>query len=312
MLTTIATILPVFLIILVGYGAARSGVLPTDSAQVLNRFVIWIPLPCLMFHIVATTDWVRQWDTGFVIASVGASMAVFGLGMCVGRWRGLSLADMAVDGLNASYANTAYIGLPLLTLVLGPASRPYVVVAASLTLMLLFASAVILIEMARHKANGFAYASGQAVKGTIRNPVVVAPLLGLLWWLSGIKLPVPLDNMLDMVGGSASPTALLAIGLFLAQRPLLGAITNPFVVSLSAIKLVVHPALTAVIALYMLHLPRPVAAAAIMVAAMPTGTGPFMVTGFYARDGAVTSGTILLSTIVSILTIAAILTLLVG
>jgi len=37
-----------------------------------------------------------------------------------------------------------------------------------------------------------------------------------------------------------------------------------------------------------------------------------MVTGFYARDGAVTSGTILLSTMVSIISIAAILTLLSG
>jgi hypothetical protein len=200
----------------------------------------------------------------------------------------------------------------LLTLVLGPASRPYVVIAASLTLMLLFASAVILIEMARHQANGLLHAIGQAAKGTIRNPVVVSPLLGLLWWLTGWRLPLSLDNMLAMVGNSASPTALVAIGLFLAQRPLLAAVTNPFVIALSAIKLLVHPALTALIAIYMLRLPHSVALVAIMVAAMPTGTGPFMVTGFYARDGAVTSGTILLSTMVSIISIAAILTLLSG
>ena len=118
MLTTIATILPVFLIILAGYALARTKILPPESAQILNSFVIWIPLPCLMFHLVATTDWARQWDNGFVIASLGGSLAIFLIGMVVGRWRGLSVTDMAVDGLNASYANAAYIGLPLLTLAL--------------------------------------------------------------------------------------------------------------------------------------------------------------------------------------------------
>ena len=312
MLTTIATILPVFLIILAGYALARTKILPPESAQILNSFVIWIPLPCLMFHLVATTDWARQWDNGFVIASLGGSLAIFLIGMVVGRWRGLSVTDMAVDGLNASYANAAYIGLPLLTLALGPASQPYIMVAFSLTLMLLFALAVILIEMARYRHLGLTHAVGQAIKGMLRNPVIITPVLGLLWWMTGVPLPAPLDRTMAMVGGSASPTALVAIGMFLAQRPLRGALTNPFVITLSAIKLLLHPLLTAVIALYLLHLPRPVAIVAIMIAAMPTGTGPFMVSGFYARDGTVTSGTILLSTLFSVLSIAVILTIFAG
>ena len=43
---------------------------------------------------------------------------------------------------------------------------------------------------------------------------------------------------------------------------------------------------------------------AVAIAALPTGTGPFMVAGFYARDGKVTSGTILVTTIVSAVTLS--------
>ena len=79
---------------------------------------------------------------------------------------------------------------------------------------------------------------------------------------------------------------------------------------LTFIKLAIHPVLTAVIAFYLLGLPHDIAVMAVVIAALPTGTGPFMVAEFYARDGKVTSGTILLSTSLSVLTITAVLALL--
>src|SRR3546814_7980446 len=121
----------------------------------------------------------------------------------------------------------------------------------------------------------------------------MSPLAGLGWWLTGIPLPQPAHTFVSLLGGAASPAALVAIGLFLAAHPLRQAATNFFVLALTAAKLVAHPALTALLAIYVLPLPREIAAMAIVMAALPTGTGPFMVAEFYARDGRVTSGTIL-------------------
>src|SRR3546814_6733222 len=103
------------------------------------------------------------------------------------------------------------------------------------------------------------------------------------------------------------PAALPILGLFLAAHPLRQAATNVCVLALTAAKLVAHPALTALLAIYVLPLPREIAAMAIVMAALPTGTGPFMVAEFYARDGRVTSGTILMSTALSVVTITAVL-----
>jgi predicted permease len=307
MLATIVTILPVFLIIAAGYGAARLGVLGADAARTLNRFVVWLALPCMMFDVVATTDWKDVWDPAFVEVSIVSSMLVFCIGLLAGRLRGLRLADMAVDGLNASYANTAYIGFPLLLLVLGPECRPYVAIAATLTLMILFASGVVLIEVGRHHGHGLGRALVHALVGILKNPVLVSPLLGLFWWLGGMPLPGPAERFVSMLGGAASPIALAAIGLFLAERPILEAATNRFSLLLSLIKLLVHPAITAFLAWNVFLLPPRVAVIAIAIAALPTGTGPFMVAEFYAREGKVTAGTILISTIASVVTLAAIL-----
>lgn len=310
MFDTFFSVLPVFSMILAGYGAARTGILPAVANRELNRFVVWIALPALMFHIVASTDWRTLWDGDFVIASLAGSLVVFVIGMLLGKLRGLPLADRAVDGLNASYSNAAYIGLPLFLLVLGPQSMPYVIVAATLTLMMLFASAVLMIELGRHHDLGIVHAFTRALAGVLRNPVIAGPALGFLWWLTGWTLPRPVDEFTRLLGTAASPTALVAIGLFLAERPMKEALSDRFVLGLTATKLIVHPAITALIVWPVLGMSGRTAVIAVALAALPTGTGPFMVAGFYARDGKVTSGTILLSTILSVLSVTAILSLL--
>src|SRR3546814_11444401 len=100
----------------------------------------------------------------------------------------------------------------------------------------------------------------------------MSPLAGLGWWLTGIPLPQPAQTFVSLLGGAASPAALVAIGLFLAAHPLRQAATNSFVLALTAAKLAVHPALTALLAIYVLPLPREIAAMAIVMAALPTGT----------------------------------------
>lgn len=307
MLSTALIILPVFLIVLAGYCSGKAGLLGAAASRELNRFVVWLALPCLMFDVVATTDWHAIWHPGFVIASLGGSLAVFICGLIVGKARGLNLADMSVDGLNACYSNSAYIGLPLMFLLFGAQSRPFVIIAATLTLITLFALSVILIELAQHSGHKGHVVAGKVAKSVLRNPIVMSPLAGLGWWLTGIALPQPVDSFVSLLGGAASPAALVAIGLFLAASPLREAATNPFVLTLTAIKLVVHPALTALLVFHVLDLPHDMAVMAIVIAALPTGTGPFMVAEFYARDGKVTSGTILLSTSLSVLTITVLL-----
>lgn len=307
MLSTALIILPVFLIVLAGYCSGKAGLLGAAASRELNRFVVWLALPCLMFDVVATADWHAIWHPGFVIASLGGSLAVFICGLIVGKARGLNLADMSVDGLNACYSNSAYIGLPLMFLLFGAQSRPFVIIAATLTLITLFALSVILIELAQHSGHKGHVVAAKVAKSVLRNPIVMSPLAGLGWWLTGIALPQPVDSFVSLLGGAASPAALVAIGLFLAASPLREAATNPFVLTLTAIKLVVHPALTALLVFHVLDLPHDMAVMAIVIAALPTGTGPFMVAEFYARDGKVTSGTILLSTSLSVLTITVLL-----
>lgn len=310
MLSILFTIAPVFLMIVAGYAARKLDIMQEGSGVILTRFVTWIALPALMFHIITTTDWRSLWNGNFVLVSLLGGAIAFALGMAIGRLRGLPIADIAVDGLNASYSNAAYVGLPLFMLALGPLSAPYVIISATLMLLMLFAAAVVAIELGHHRDQGVAHALGKAVTGVLRNPVLVVSLAGAGWWLTGWKLPVVAEQFTHFLGASASPTALVAIGLFLAEHTLADALGNRFVLMLTMVKLVAHPFIAAFIAYSLLGMSGLPATMAVAIAALPTGTGPFMVAGFYARDGKVTSGTILVTTLLSILTLSIILTIL--
>ncbi|TXM93471.1 AEC family transporter, partial [Methylobacterium sp. WL103] len=69
------------------------------------------------------------------------------------------------------------------------------------------------------------------------------------------------------------------------------------------LKLVVHPLLAYGLA-RAFGLPPLLLHTAVLMAALPTGTGPFMLAEFYRREAAVTLNVVLVSTVVSILTVS--------
>lgn len=58
-------IFPVFGLVLAGYSCRRLGVLGPASATELNRFVVWLALPALLFQIMAKADWSTLYQPGF-------------------------------------------------------------------------------------------------------------------------------------------------------------------------------------------------------------------------------------------------------
>ena len=70
------------------------------------------------------------------------------------------------------------------------------------------------------------------------------------------------------------------------------------------IKLIAHPLLTWFLVFRVFHLPPLWANSALLLSALPTGTGPFMLAEYYRREASVVSSTILISTLGSLVTLS--------
>ena len=92
---------------------------------------------------------------------------------------------------------------------------------------------------------------------------------------------------------------------------MLGETTERFqpglVTRLVVLKLFVQPAVVWVLAFHVFTLPPLWAETAVLMAAMPTGAGAFILARLYGREAASTSGTILVSTVLSFATLSVLL-----
>ncbi|MCC2614272.1 AEC family transporter [Rhizobium petrolearium] len=138
----------------------------------------------------------------------------------------------------------------------------------------------------------------------IRNPILVASLSATAFPILGIELPAPAETFLKLLGGAAAPCALVALGLFLASKRQTTREGYGTAIFLSGCKLILHPLLAWLLARFVFHLPSFTTEAAVLLAALPAGTGSFMLAEFYRRDAQVSSRTIILSTLASIGTLS--------
>lgn len=308
----LSTVLPIFALILAGFGFARLRGLGQEAVGLLNGFVVWLALPALLFDFVAEANWKALDQPAFVVVFSGGIAVTFMLSLLLspgaaGQRR--SLARRALDALSSSYSNTAYIGIPLLHGLLGPLGLAAAVIASLLTVCALFALTILLVEIDLDREGFSARALGRILWSVLKNPLVASPIAGAAWALTGVPLPGIVSGFTKLLGSAATPVALVTIGLFLAQRQLKA--ERGELALVLVLKLAVQPILTAGLAL--LLLPRgPWTVAAILLAALPIGTGPFMAAELYRQEVALASRAILLSTILSVATISGLALLLAG
>jgi malonate transporter len=293
-------VLPVFALILIGYVCGRTGKLGESASVELNRFVVWLALPAQLFNFAANSGWQTLWKPGFIFAFFLSCWCAFILVLGISWWHKRDLSAASFNGLSASYSNTGYMGIPLCVLALGQDGLAPAIIS-TFVVIVMFALATVLIEIstASHKKSHQIIWS--VTKSLCGNPLLIAPTAGLIWALIGQPIYDPLAKVINFLAASAIPCALVSIGLFLLQK---SKATAKQTWGISAVKLIVQPAIAWFIAGPILNLPALWLNAIVILSALPTGTGPFMLAQYYKADGSVISRVVLITTVGSLLTLS--------
>lgn len=301
-------VLPVFGIILAGYLAGIYGLLGRSSSEALNPFVFYVALPVLLFHSLASTDAGTSLNGPFLLAYGAGQAITLVLAIVFARVvYKTRLADQSIFGMTALFGNTGYLGLPLAILAFGAAGAIPAIVATAFQAAVFIGIVATLVEIdlgnRSQGSTGPAVILRHALTAVGRNPLFVAPALGIAWSLLGLPLPAPVDTFCRILGAAAGPAALFAIGLFLVGKPF-GRSANE-VAALSAFKLFVHPLVTAVLVFMVVDVDLLWAKVAVMMAALPAGANCFVLATHYGIAVERTSAAILATTVASVVTLAA-------
>jgi len=281
MLDVLALMAPFFGLVALGWIAARRGLLPVDGIGGLMTFVLYFALSALLLRLSAQGRLQAGASATLLLVYATASLVVMGLGLWWARRAGLSRRNGALAALVTAFPNTGFLGLPLLTSLLGPdAAGP---VAATLLIDVLVSCSLAMAWAHSHPhpavdARGAAAreepddlpandpgplaALLSSLKGALRNPLLLAMAIGLAVSALGLSLVKPVDDILRLLGQASTPAALVTLGAIVARsqmRPGLaaGAVSvvgassarggahavAPSLWWLVALKLLVHPAL---------------------------------------------------------------------
>jgi predicted permease len=271
-----------------------------NASVELNRFVVWLALPAQLFNFAANSGWQTLWQPGFITAFFLSCLIVFLLVLLVSWVCHRDLAAASFDSLSASYSNTGYMGIPLCALALGQDGLAPAIISTFIVFVM-FALATVLIEIGilSHKKPHEIGLS--VIKSLCTNPLLIAPVAGLLWASSDLTLYDPIAQVIAFLAAASTPCALVAIGLFLMQKST-AAPARAWGISLA--KLILQPLIAWVIAGPILELPALWVSAIVILSALPTGTGPFMLAQYYKADGSVISRVVLITTVSSLLTLS--------
>ena len=295
--------LPIFALILTGFICGYFDVFDKTATDNLNRSADYLALPSLMFVAMSkiTPDQVRQF--GFVAAFCGGFSVTFAVAYAISRARGRRVANASIEGLDAGYSNVGFMGIPMCLLVFGPESAPASIIATLFTACVLFLFAVVIVEIDLQKGGSFWSTGAKVARSLLTSPLLIAPVAGLCIGLSGLKVPAPFESFSTLLGGAASPAALVCIGLFLAQERVVShdAVSIGILV---ALKLILQPAITALLAFHVFTMPPLWSHSAVILSALPIGSGPFTIAKLYRLEAGVTSGSILASHVFAVLTVS--------
>ena len=296
---------PVFALILTGWLCARFKLLHAASMEGLNKFVIYLALPAQLFDAMSHVKLTDLAQPGFYWAFSIGMLATAGLHAVLTRKSVLPKTDTIIQSMTASYSNAGFMGIPLCLIVFGKAGLSPAIITTLFTVSFLFALTILWIELSRLEQGRLGNVMRKVCWALIKNPLLVAPLLGIAWSACGLTMPSAIERYINLLGEAATPCALVAIGLFLAANPMRG--LDRDVLRIVSLKIAVQPFITAILVLYVFEMPRMWAQIAILSAALPVGTGPFMIAQIYQRDASASARAILISTMSSVVTISILL-----
>ncbi|MDR7094069.1 AEC family transporter [Hydrogenophaga laconesensis] len=312
MLDILAITGPIYLCIALGFAAVRWRVFSPGDMRVMGRFVIQFALPALLFNALASRPIADLLQPAYLLA--------FGVGsvlwLCISLWsvrrlQRRDLTESAYTTMGMTCGNSTFIGYPVVLLAIGPLA------GVALAMNLLVENLIklpLLMTLADVGASDRARASwrhalGETFHRLVRNPMIVAIVLGFVVSLLGWQMPSVIARTVNLFGAASGGLALFIIGGTLVGLQVRG--LRRQVAQIAIGKLLLHPAAVwaAVMLLPLIGLPAltgELRAAVVLSAAMPMlGIYPLLAQR-HGHEG-FTAAALLAATVASFFTLSAIL-----
>ena len=284
-----------FIIIVIGALLYRFGIITKDGNKQLSNVILQLVCPVLIFMAYQTEyngDLVSGLLNALVLAAIGHIIMIALAYVCV---RDKAGRETAIERFSMIYSNCAFMGIPLIQGVYGSEGVLYVTAYITIFNLLVWTHGVMIMK------------NDMSLKGlvkAIKSPSVIAILLGLICYVTNIRLPEIPATALRHISNVNTPLAMIVAGATIAQTDVLKALRKPRVLYCCFLKLLLVPMV--LIPIYRIFgFSETVFVTIAIATGCPTATTGTLFAVSYDKNAAYSSEIFALTTILSAVTLPA-------
>ncbi len=338
--TVVGAIIPIVLTILLGFLAGWRHDENPSTAKPINTMVLRYALPLALFAATVANPRDKLLSQGplaliLLVGLLVPAVLAFGVRYLVSR----DMTASVLQALGFGFPAIPFVGIPILTPLIGPAATIVVAVGGCIINLLLVPPAFVLLSLGKGKGGGGKNAKkdqssdakpaaqnsddskqgkstkegddskkgdaqpkgiGAIILNSLKQPVVWAPVCGLILILLNVPIPKPVQTAVTFLGSTSGAVSLFASGIILqAQKP---TISWPIAISTLARNLVI-PGATLLI-LRLLHVDHQLTKTAVLALAMPAAAMQITLALEYQTDEQENASFLLYSNLLSIGSVA--------
>lgn len=297
--TVFIQVLILFVFMGFGFIGEKRRFITEEGSKVMSDVLLNFVTPCLIINSL-NISFDKTKFRGIIICVVAyLSIQIVCAVIATLLFRGGDEKSRLVMRFALVFSNVGYMGIPLQKAVLGNEGVFYGSVCVAMFNVFVWTYGIICMGGKN---------SQMSLRKLILNPGIIAVTIGFILFIFSVKLPTPISSAISGMAALNTPVAMMVIGFNLARSNILSALKDKRVYLVSALRLILVP-LTALFVLLALGLRGTILISLIIAASAPVAAVTTVFSVKYERDTELSVKLVAFSTLLSILTMSAIVAL---
>lgn len=287
-----------FLIMVTGFVATKRDIINQETRKKLSEMLVRITLPAMVIYSYNQEFSQELLEKGWIMIVYS-----FGIHIFAAIISGFIFNKFPKDTKNilkfaTIYSNCGYMGLPILEALYGKVGIFYASMYITAFNIFTWTNGVMIFTGEKN---------AKAFKKALINPGIIAVFTGMIIFIFSIKLPYPVLKTFEILGTMTTPLSMLIIGSLIADVELKELFSGWALYYISLIRLIVLPLFVLVVLKILGINDATLLGACVTTVAMPAAANTAVFAERYNGDAAFASRTVAFTTILSMITIPAIL-----
>ncbi len=291
-------IIPVFLLIGMGYFLKKRKIIAAETENFINNLAYYLVLPAMIFISIYKSPFDKIFSIKMVLGCYAAAFAVFLIAIALSRFYLQRQRGAMV--LTTFRTNIAYLGFPLILNAYGQLALAQCSVLTGFIAPFTITLSILYLNM-EYRGNN--KEKNKILYYVFSDPLVLSSIAGIIFSYFRISLPTFIINTIDMISSMGSPLMLIAVGSGLKFSTIKR--DKSAIVISTFLKLIIMPLLTLLIFRCFMPLDSHMELIiAVMTFAFPSALSTYMMVKQYKSNAELCSSIIMFTTVLSIFSIS--------